>query len=258
VDACHLNLHKTFCIPHGGGGPGVGPIAVAESLVPFLPSEDPEKENHSIQVGMVCSAPQGSAGILAIPWMYLRMMGAEGLCHATARAILHANYIAHRLDPYFPVLYRSRRGWVAHECILDLRGFKLTTAEDVAKRLIDFGFHAPTLSWPVAGTLMVEPTESEDRGELDRFCDAMIAIHEEMRAVESGAMDRLNNPLKNAPHPAGVVCAESWDRPYSRAQAAFPLEWVRQRKTWPAVSRVDNVWGDRNLFCSCAPPALPE
>jgi glycine dehydrogenase len=253
VDVCHLNLHKTFCIPHGGGGPGVGPIAVAEHLAPFLPTEKPEGAPDGSHVGPVCSAPQGSAGILAIPWMYIRMMGAGGLRRATERAILHANYIAHRLDPFFPVLYRGRGGWVAHECILDLRAFKLTTAEDVAKRLIDFGFHAPTLSWPVAGTLMVEPTESESLEELDRFCEAMIAIHGEMTAVEEQKMDPYNNPLKNAPHPASVVCADIWDRPYTRAQAAYPAPWSRSRKLWPSVGRIDNVWGDRNLFCACAP-----
>jgi glycine dehydrogenase len=204
-------------------------------------------------VEAVSAAPSGSAGILAIPWMYLRMMGADGLLEATSRAILNANYVAARLEPFFPVLFKGRGGWVAHECILDLRGFKATTAEDVAKRLMDFGFHAPTLSWPVPGTLMVEPTESESKAELDRFCDAMIAIHAEMTAVETGLLDPANNPLKNAPHTAEAVCASSWDRPYSREQAAFPAEWVRPRKFWPPVGRIDNVWGDRNLFCACAP-----
>jgi glycine dehydrogenase len=251
ADVCHLNLHKTFCIPHGGGGPGVGPIGVAAHLAPFLPNRQTKGAAPGVEA--ISAAPFGSAGILAIPWMYLRMMGPEGLLEATRLAILNANYVAARLDPFFPVLFKGRHGWVAHECILDLRGFKATTAEDVAKRLMDFGFHAPTLSWPVAGTLMVEPTESESKAELDRFCDAMIAIHAEMTAIESGAAHPTNNPLKNAPHTAEVVCADQWDRPYSREQAAFPAHWVRSRKFWPAVGRIDNVWGDRNLFCACAP-----
>ncbi len=248
ADVCHLNLHKTFCIPHGGGGPGVGPIGVASHLAPFLPSHVPGSA-----VGAVSAAPYGSASILVIPWMYLRMMGSAGLVAATTLAILNANYIATRLDAFFPILFKGRSGRVAHECILDLRGFKKTTAEDVAKRLMDFGFHSPTLSWPVVGTLMVEPTESESLAELDRFCEAMIAIQHEMVAVENGEMDPLNNPLKNAPHPAVVVCSDTWERPYSREQAAFPSPWVKERKFWPAVGRIDNVWGDRNLFCSCVP-----
>jgi glycine dehydrogenase len=251
ADVCHLNLHKTFCIPHGGGGPGIGPICVGEHLVPFLPSHN--ENGHGDSVGPISGAPLGSASILVIPWMYIRMMGAEGLTQATKIAILNANYIARRLDSYFPVLYKGAKGCVAHECILDLRGFKLTTAEDVAKRLIDFGFHAPTLSWPVAGTLMVEPTESESKEELDRFCDALIAIHAEMTAVEKGQIDKLNNPLKNAPHTAMAVTASEWDRPYSREQAAYPAPWLKEHKFWPSVGRVDNVWGDRNLFCGCAP-----
>jgi glycine dehydrogenase len=253
ADVCHLNLHKTFCIPHGGGGPGVGPIGVAAHLAPFLPNR--QQTGTAPGVEAVSAAPFGSAGILAIPWMYLRMMGPEGLLEATRLAILNANYMAARLEPFFPVLFKGRQGWVAHECILDLRGFKATTAEDVAKRLMDFGFHAPTLSWPVAGTLMVEPTESESKAELDRFCEALIAIHAEMTAVETGLAHPTNNPLKNAPHTAEVVCADQWDRPYSREQAAFPAHWVRARKFWPAVGRIDNVWGDRNLFCACAPVA---
>jgi glycine dehydrogenase len=248
ADVCHLNLHKTFCIPHGGGGPGVGPIGVAAHLVPFLPSRC-----EGAPVGAVSAAPYGSAGILAIPWMYIRMMGSKGLAEATKVAILNANYISARLDPYFPVLFKGKKGRVAHECILDLRGFKQTTAEDVAKRLMDFGFHSPTLSWPVAGTLMVEPTESESLAELDRFCEAMIAIHGEIQEVESGRMDARNNPLKNAPHTCTAIAASDWNRPYTREAAAFPLEWVRSAKFWPAVSRIDNVWGDRNLFCSCVP-----
>ena len=248
ADVCHLNLHKTFCIPHGGGGPGVGPIGVAAHLAPFLPSREA-----GAPVGAVSAAPYGSALILVIPWMYLRMMGPEGLADATSLAILNANYIAKRLEPYFPVLFKGSHGRVAHECILDLRHFKKSTAEDAAKRLMDYGFHAPTLSWPVAGTLMVEPTESESPAELDRFCEAMIAIHGELQAVEDGRWSAENNPLKNAPHPAEVVCGDSWDRPYSREQAAYPLPWLRRNKFWPAVGRIDNVWGDRNLFCSCVP-----
>ncbi len=256
ADVCHLNLHKTFCIPHGGGGPGVGPIGVAAHLAPFLP--DHKRAGTSDRKGAVSAAPQGSASILVIPWMYLRMMGPQGLVEATRLAILNANYIANRLEPFFPILFRGKDGWVAHECILDLRSFKATTAEDVAKRLMDYGFHAPTLSWPVPGTLMVEPTESESKAELDRFCEAMITIHAEMTAVENGSADPSNNVLKNAPHPATVVCNDTWDRPYSRTQAAFPAKWVRETKIWPSVGRIDNVWGDRNLFCACAPVADAE
>ncbi len=251
ADVCHLNLHKTFCIPHGGGGPGVGPICVAKHLAPFLPGHRLVTTGGAQGIGPVAAAPWGSASILVISWMYLRMMGPDGLREASKVAILNANYIAARLSRHFPTLYKGPSGLVAHECIVDLRAFKSTTAEDVAKRLIDYGFHAPTLSWPVAGTLMVEPTESEARCELDRFCDAMISIHGEMSAVESGAADKLNNPLKNAPHTAEVVCADQWDRPYSREQAAFPVKGLRQWKFWPPVSRVDNVFGDRNPVCSC-------
>ena len=251
ADVCHLNLHKTFCIPHGGGGPGMGPIGVARHLAPFLP--DPHRNFDPSKIGAISAAPYGSASILTIPWMYIRMMGGAGLKQATMVAILNANYIARRLDSYFPVLFKGRDGFVAHECIIDLRHFKATTAEDVAKRLIDYGFHAPTLSFPVAGTLMIEPTESESKPELDRFCEAMIAIHGEMTAVETGAADKVNNVLKNAPHPAKVVCGDAWDHPYTREQAAFPAPWLREHKYWPPVSRVDNVWGDRNLFCSCVP-----
>ncbi|MCU0771235.1 MAG: aminomethyl-transferring glycine dehydrogenase [Verrucomicrobia bacterium] len=251
ADVCHLNLHKTFCIPHGGGGPGVGPICVAKHLLPFLPSRRTASATPAGVVGPVSGAPLGSAGILPIPWVYIRLMGAEGLREATQVAILNANYIAHRLQPYFPTLYRGAHGLVAHECILDLRHFKATTAEDVAKRLMDFGIHAPTLSWPVAGTLMVEPTESEPKAELDRFCDAMIAIHAEMQAVEQGAIDGHNNPLKQAPHTADTIASAEWQRPYSREQAAFPVPSLRDWKFWPAVGRVDNVLGDRNLVCSC-------
>jgi glycine dehydrogenase len=253
ADVCHLNLHKTFCIPHGGGGPGVGPICVAPHLVPFLPGHPVfEAAGGGEAIGPVSAAPWGSASILPISWMYVAMMGAEGLTQATKVAILNANYIARRLEGHYPTLYRGAKGAVAHECILDLRQFKQVTAEDVAKRLMDYGFHAPTLSWPVAGTLMVEPTESEPKAELDRFCDAMIAIHAEIMAVERGEADAKNNVLKNAPHTAEVVASDRWDRPYSREQAAFPVPGLREWKFWPAVSRVDNVFGDRNLVCSCA------
>lgn len=251
-DVCHLNLHKTFSIPHGGGGPGVGPIGVAEHLVPFLPGHrewaDGEAE------GAVCAAPYGSASILTISWMYLAMMGAPALTRATKIAILNANYIAHRLNAFYPVLYRGRNGLVAHECIVDLRPLKETSGidvEDVAKRLMDYGYHAPTMSWPVPGTLMIEPTESESLVELDRFCDAMISIHAEIEQVISGEADSENNVLKNAPHPAQTLLADSWDRPYSREVAAYPTEWTRKAKFWPPVSRIDNVFGDRNLVCSC-------
>ncbi len=249
ADVCHLNLHKTFCIPHGGGGPGMGPICVGSHLTPFLSAE--ERQGPDTRIGAVSAAHFGSASILPIPWMYIRMMGGEGLTDATKLAILNANYIAHRLETFFPVLYRGTNGSVAHECILDLRSFKGTTAEDVAKRLMDYGFHAPTLSWPVAGTLMVEPTESESLAELDRFCDAMIAIHSEMIAVESGAMDKADNPLKNAPHTAVSVITGEWAHPYTREQAAYPAPWLREFKFWPAAGRVDNVFGDRNLVCTC-------
>ncbi len=256
ADVCHLNLHKTFCIPHGGGGPGVGPIGVAKHLVSFLPSHPVftgrlEDVDHSKQhIGPVSAAPWGSASILPISWMYIAMMGAAGLTDATKYAILNANYISKRLENYFPTLYKNH-GLVAHECILDLRAFHATTAEDVAKRLMDYGFHAPTLSWPVAGTLMVEPTESESKYELDRFCDAMIAIHAEMTAVENGSADAKNNLLKNAPHTADQIASDNWNRPYGREQAAFPAKSLHDYKFWPHVSRVDNVFGDRNPVCSC-------
>ena len=252
ADVCHLNLHKTFAIPHGGGGPGVGPIGVAEHLVEFLPGHPIVNLGGENPIGAVAAAPWGSAGILPISWMYITMMGADGLTEATKFAILNANYIAKRLEKYFPTLYRGHGGLVAHECILDLRAFHSVTAEDVAKRLMDYGFHAPTLSWPVAGTLMVEPTESESKYELDRFCDAMIAIHAEMTAIESGKADKQNNLLKNAPHTVDMVAADNWDHPYSREQAAFPVPGLRDYKFWPAVGRIDNVYGDRNPVCSCA------
>jgi glycine dehydrogenase len=260
-DVSHLNLHKTFCIPHGGGGPGVGPVCVVADLIPFLPG-------HATGglpvngVGAISAAPLGNAAVLPISWMYCRMMGAEGLQQATEVAILSANYISARLADHYPTLYASENGHVAHECILDLRPLKETsggangiTAEDVAKRLMDYGFHAPTLSFPVPGTLMVEPTESETLDELDRFIHAMIAIRDEIRKVENGTWPQDNNPLKHAPHTAASLLGDAWDRPYSRELGAFPLASLKQVKYWPPVGRVDNVYGDRNLFCSCVPVA---
>jgi glycine dehydrogenase len=252
ADVSHLNLHKTFCIPHGGGGPGVGPVAVAEHLVPFLPSDPMDEAG---PVGPVSQARWGSAGILQIPWMYLRMMGAEGVTAATASAVLAANYVAARLRDHYPVLYAGAHGLVAHECILDLRELTKTsgvTVEDVAKRLIDYGFHAPTMSFPVAGTLMVEPTESEDLAELDRFCEAMIAIRAEIDAVASGAVAVEASALRAAPHTAAVATADQWDRAYTRTEAAWPAG-VTAAKYWPPVGRIDNAWGDRNLACTCPP-----
>ncbi len=252
ADVCHLNLHKTFAIPHGGGGPGVGPIGVAEHLVAFLPGHSLARPALKGSGGAVSAAPWGSAGVLPIPWVYIACMGPDGLTEATRFAILNANYIAKRLEPYFPVLYRGHTGLVAHECILDLRQFKSVTVEDVAKRLMDYGFHAPTISWPVPGTIMVEPTESESKEELDRFCDAMIHIHEEIQAIELGQADKQNNLLKNAPHTGDMLAAEPWNHPYSREQACFAVPWLKDHKFWPAVGRIDNVFGDRNLVCSCA------
>ncbi|MFN9805597.1 MAG: aminomethyl-transferring glycine dehydrogenase [Betaproteobacteria bacterium] len=251
-DVSHLNLHKTFCIPHGGGGPGVGPVAVRSHLAPYLPG----RLGGDNAVGMVSAATYGSAGILPISWMYITMMGSEGLRRATQVALLNANYVARRLEGHFPTLFNGRNGLVAHECILDVRPIKDAcgiSAEDVAKRLMDYGFHAPTLSFPVAGTLMVEPTESEPMGELDRFIDAMIAIRAEIRAVEEGRVDRDDNPLKNAPHTAAMVMAETWAHDYPREQAAFPVPSLKRQKYWPQVGRVDNVYGDRNIMCSCVP-----
>jgi len=287
ADVCHLNLHKTFCIPHGGGGPGMGPICVAPHLAPFLPGHplgalggaaagDPPAGSAAGDgnaeagdgagerlgaVGPVAAAPWGSAGILPISWVYIALMGALGLTRATATAILNANYMAARLRPHYPVLYSGAGGRVAHEFILDLRPFKTSAgveAEDVAKRLMDYGFHAPTQSFPVAGTLMIEPTESESKAELDRFCDALIAIREEIRAIEEGRSDRRDNPLHGAPHTAREAAADGWSHSYGREQAVFPAPWVREHKFWPAVGRIDNVWGDRNLFCSCPPVASYE
>ena len=260
ADVCHLNLHKTFCIPHGGGGPGMGPIGVAAHLVPYLPghicgetSGNPKLKTQISKPGAVSAAPYGSASILVISWMYIRMMGPDGLTAATQHAILKANYVAQRLGRFFPVLYRGNAGLIAHECIVDLRGWKKhgVEVEDAAKRLMDYGYHAPTMSFPVPGTFMIEPTESEAQSELDRFCDAMISIHGEMQAVVNGESDKTNNPLKHAPHTAKAVCSDDWDRPYSRDLAAFPASWTRASKFWPSVGRVDNVYGDRNLICSC-------
>ena len=257
MDVCHLNLHKTFCIPHGGGGPGVGPIAVAAHLADYLPGHAviaPGEERRA--EGAVSAAPWGSASILVISWMYIAMLGGEGLKLAAQTAILSANYMTTQLDDRFPVLYRGHSDMVAHEFILDVRAWKQTAGievEDIAKRLMDYGFHAPTISFPVPGTMMIEPTESESKAELDRFCDALIAIHGEMQRIASGEWPRDKNPLKLAPHTAIAVTADEWDRPYSRELAAFPAPWLREHKFWPAVGRIDNVYGDRNLVCSCLP-----
>jgi glycine dehydrogenase len=257
ADVCHLNLHKTFCIPHGGGGPGVGPIGVAAHLAPHLPNHPLDAgAGPATGVGPISAAPFGSAGILPIPYAYIAMMGADGLTEATQLAILNANYIAHRLKDHYPILYTGPSGMVAHECILDCRGFQATSGvgvEDIAKRLQDFGFHAPTMSWPVAGTLMVEPTESESQAELDRFCEAMISIRGEIAAIESGALPKDDAPLKHAPHTATELMAADWTHAYTREAAAFPLPWVASRKYWPPVKRVDNVHGDRHLVCTCLP-----
>ena len=260
ADVCHLNLHKTFCIPHGGGGPGVGPIAVAEHLVPFLPGHPLAACGGDQAIGAVSAAPWGSAAILPISWMYIRMMGGAGLRRASAVALLAANWMAERLEPHFPVLYRGAGGRVAHECILDLRPLKRSCGlevDDLAKRLMDYGFHAPTVSWPVAGTVMVEPTESEGLEELRRFCDAMAAIRAEAAAIEGGTSDPQRNPLKGAPHTLAAVTADGWDRPYGRQQAAFPAgEQQQASKLWPAAARIDNAYGDRHLVCTC--PSVEE
>jgi glycine dehydrogenase len=260
-DVSHLNLHKTFCIPHGGGGPGVGPVCVVEDLAPYLPAHRSAGLGSEVQVGAVSAAPLGNAAVLPISWMYIRMMGADGLKTATEVAILNANYVAARLADHYDIHFSGgsqtiKGGGVAHECILDLRPLKETSgvsAEDVAKRLIDYGFHAPTLSFPVAGTLMVEPTESESQFELDRFCDAMIAIREEIRQVENGQQPKEDNVLKNAPHTAATLLKTEWTHTYSRETAAYPVASLRKQKYWSPVGRVDNVYGDRNLFCSCLP-----
>lgn len=256
ADVCHLNMHKTFSIPHGGGGPGMGPIGVTSRLAPFLPLNPIIATGGAKGIGPIAATPWGSSNIMLISWAYIAMMGAESLTRATKMAILNANYMARRLQPHFPVLYKGPGGYVAHEFILDLRHFKKELGievEDVAKRLMDYGFHAPTVSFPVPGTLMVEPTESESRAELDRFCDALIAIREEISEIEAGQADKENNVLKNAPHTAEIACADEWPYPYSREKAVYPTEWTRSNKFWPSVGRIDNAYGDRHLMCACPP-----
>lgn len=257
ADVCHLNLHKTFCIPHGGGGPGMGPIAVAQHLAPFLPNHPFETQGTRLKgIGPIAAAPFGSPNILPISWTYLKLMGKEGLTKASQVAILNANYMAHRLKKYYSILFTGKHGMAAHEFILDFRPFKKTAdveVEDVAKRLMDFGFHAPTISWPVAGTMMIEPTESESKPELDRYCEALIVIREEITDIEEGRLPRDNNPLKHAPHTIETIAQSDWPHPYTRERAAFPAPWLRQNKFWPSVSRIDSAYGDRNLVCTCPP-----
>jgi glycine dehydrogenase len=256
ADVCHLNLHKTFCIPHGGGGPGMGPIGVAKHLAPFLPGHPIVDLDHDQACGTISAAPWGSASILAISWAYIALMGYDGLTEATKIAILNANYIARRLEPHFHVLYTGPHALVAHECIIDTRPFKASAGvdvEDIAKRIIDYGFHPPTVSFPVPGTLMIEPTESESKEELDRFCDALIAIRGEIREIEEGGADREHNLLTNAPHTLEQVIADGWSRPYPRERAAYPSRAVREHKVWPTVGRIDSAYGDRNLVCVCPP-----
>ena len=259
ADVCHINLHKTFAIPHGGGGPGMGPISVNDKLAPFLPGHVAHGTGGDKPITAVSAAPWGSASILIISWAYIAMLGREGVRHASEIAILNANYMARRLEQHYDVLYRGNLGLVAHEFIIDLRPMKKATGiteEDVAKRLIDYGFHAPTVSFPVAGTLMIEPTESESKVELDRLCDALISIRAEIEQVELGIADRQDNALKNAPHTADMVISDDWSHAYSRAQAAYPAPWTRETKFWPTVRRVDNAYGDRNLVCACPPIEL--
>jgi len=254
ADVCHLNLHKTFAIPHGGGGPGMGPIAVARHLAPYLPGHPAAKTGGERAIHAVAAAPWSSASILVISYGYIRMLGAQGMADATRCAILNANYVKYRLERHYPVLYTRGNGRVAHEMILDLRALKQASGideTDVAKRLMDYGFHAPTVSFPVAGTLMIEPTESESKEELDRFCDAMAAIRNEIQEVIEGKADPRDNLLKNAPHTAAAIAADGWSHPYSRERAVFPLPFVKARKFWPSVGRIDNPYGDRHLFCSC-------
>ena len=255
ADVCHLNLHKTFAIPHGGGGPGVGPICVAEHLVKFLPSNPNIKIGTEESIDAISSAPYGSSLVLNISYAYIKMLGTFGLKKATGHAILNANYLKEVLGEHFPVLYSNNKGRVAHECIIDFRQFKPLGIEvtDIAKRLMDYGYHAPTVSFPVAGTLMIEPTESESKSELDRFAEALISIKREIDEIAEGKYDTANNVLKNAPHTQEVVISDDWDRPYSREKAAYPLEWVRENKFFASVSRVDEAYGDRNLVCTCAP-----
>jgi glycine dehydrogenase len=259
-DVCHINLHKTFCIPHGGGGPGMGPIACKKHLEIFLPRHPVIKDcGPATGIGAVSAAPWGSSSILSISWMYIKMMGSEGLKKASQVAILNANYIAHKLKKSFPVLYKGKNGNVAHECIIDIRKIKNDTGiteEDIAKRLIDFGYHAPTMSWPVAGTMMIEPTESESLSEINRFCSTLIKIREEINKIQSGKYDKIDNPLKNAPHTHVELASNKWDHKYEREEAAYPSEFLRIAKYWPPVARVDNVYGDKNLFCTC--PSIDE
>ena len=255
ADVCHLNLHKTFAIPHGGGGPGVGPICVAEHLVPFLPSNPNIATGGSNAIDAISSAPYGSALVCNISYAYIKMLGNEGLKKATEHAILNANYLKERLAEHYPILYANANGRVAHECIVDFRQYKAAGIEvgDVAKRLMDYGFHAPTVSFPVAGTLMIEPTESESKAEIDRFADALISIKQEIEEIVAGKVDAKNNVMKNAPHTEQVLLSDTWDKPYSREKAAYPLDWVRENKFFASVSRVDDAYGDRNLICTCAP-----
>jgi len=261
ADVAHINLHKTFCIPHGGGGPGMGPIGVKSHLAPFLPDHPVVRGVNPAAaetgtVGTVSAAPWGSASILTISWAYIAMMGSTGLRRATLVAVLNTNYLAKRLEPHYPILYRGKNGSVAHECIIDLRAVKKSTGitvEDIAKRLVDYGFHAPTVSFPVADTLMIEPTESENKRELDRFCEAMIAIREEIATIERGEADRENNVLRSAPHTHRLLMQEQWDRPYTREQAFFPLDWIHEDKYWPPVGRCNEAYGDRHLVCTCPP-----
>ena len=261
ADVCHLNLHKTFAIPHGGGGPGMGPICVADHLRPFLPGHPNVPTRSQQAIGPVAAAPFGSASILLISWAYMALLGPDGLKRASQIAVLNANYLAHKLEPYYPILYRGKKGFVAHEFIVDVRPFRRSAgvdAVDIAKRLMDYGFHAPTMSWPVIGTMMIEPTESESRAEMDRFCAAMISIRDEIDDIIKGAMDAYHNPLKQAPHTTAMVCADHWDPPYSRQAAAFPAPWTREHKFWPYVRRVDDAFGDRQLVCSCPPVDMYE
>jgi glycine dehydrogenase len=261
ADVCHVNLHKTFAIPHGGGGPGMGPICANDKLAPYMPGHPVVEVGGEKAIGPVSAAPWGSASILIISWAYMALLGRDGVRHASEVAVLNANYMASRLEEHFPLLYRGAHGRVAHEFILDLRPMRHDsgiTEEDVAKRLMDYGFHAPTMSWPVPGTIMVEPTESEPKTELDRFVDALISIRAEVQQVELGLADREDNVLRNAPHTASAVIDDQWAHPYSREQAAFPAPWTRRHKYWPTVGRVDNAYGDRNLVCACPPMEMYE
>jgi glycine dehydrogenase len=259
-DVCHINLHKTFCIPHGGGGPGMGPIACKKHLEVFLPSHPIIKDCGPVSgIGSVSAAPWGSSSILSISWMYIKMMGSEGLKLATQNAILNANYLAYKLKNHFPILYTGKNGNIAHECIIDIRPIKTETGiteEDIAKRLIDFGFHAPTMSWPVAGTMMIEPTESESLTEIDKFCETLIKIKKEIEKIKSGEFDKLDNPIKNAPHTDLELSSDEWKHKYSREEAAYPSKHLKRNKFWPPVARVDNVYGDKNIFCTC--PSMDE